>query len=90
MATNEDILEAEWRNQVMSKLTSLENTQNSIQKDINEMKINYASNVKLEDLSDKVEKLQLYKAKATGVILSLNLLAIFIGWLIQSYIFYIH
>ena len=90
MATNEDILEAEWRNQVMSKLTSLENTQNSIQKDINEMKINYASNIKLEDLSDKVEKLQLYKAKATGVILSLNLLAIFIGWLIQSYIFYIH
>ena len=90
--SNDDLgqMQSEWRAIVLSKLNSLENGQNQMQRDISAISTTCASVTDLRLLQEKVEHLESWKAKATGIVIAFNIVAVFLGWLIQSYIFAQH
>jgi hypothetical protein len=90
MPTAEDQLAQEWRAIILDKLKNLETGQASIQKDLSNLSNSYASLSEVHELRADVDKLKLYKAKVAGFIICANVVAIFIGWLIQSFIFAHH
>lgn len=84
MPTNEEQLALEWRQIVLNKLASLEAGQLNLAKDIADIKSNFASVSEVNAIKSDIEGLKLYKAKATGIIIALNVVAAVIGWLVQT------
>ena len=85
-----DNLQSEWRKQVIDKLNSLEQGQNQIQKDLNDIRLNYTTATSFNKLQEDVEKLKIYRAKLPGIIIAVNGVAVFFAWLIQSLIYMHH
>jgi hypothetical protein len=84
MASIEDQLQLEWRKLVIDKLNSLETGQVELSRDIADIKMRFAENTKVEELIKEVEKIKLWRAKAIGALLVLNVVCVFVGWLVQN------
>jgi hypothetical protein len=85
---SEDVneLQKEWRAIVLAKLTSLEQTQSELRRDIADMKGNYVTWTEFLALRAEVDVLREFKAKALGIIIALNSVAALLGWGIQTYL----
>jgi hypothetical protein len=80
----EQQLNAEWRKTIKDNLEELRTGQKQLAKDITDIKLSCAQADEVKSLREKVEKLELSKAKTTGVLVAVNVILIFAGWCIQT------
>ena len=86
---SEDIseLQKEWRAIVLSKLSSLEASLSNVQKDIVDVKLTFAQQKEIDELTTKVDKLEAFKARLMGIDVGLNILGVFIGYVLEHMVF---
>ena len=96
---SEDVneLQKEWRAIVLDKLSSLENTQNDIKRDIVDIKTSFVRQHTLEekdaayraevaDLKRRVEELSNFRWKLVGILLGSNAVFVVVAWTIEQWI----
>lgn len=80
----------EYRELILDKLNKLELGQLQLIKNLADVTTNYAQNSRIDTLETKIETLQAFKSRLIGISLGVNAILLFLGWLIQSYIFSHH
>ena len=83
---NDEQMQIEWRKLVTDTLARIEAAQKETQKDITDIKLNYASNSVVTPIREDVDTLKVYRAKVAGIIFAINTVAVVVGWILESYI----
>jgi hypothetical protein len=82
----EEAQAAEWRQLIVQKLDNLAAKQDLMQTDLTYIKLNYARNTDVDSIKNDVSELKLAKAQYIGIMATLNVLGLVIGWMIQTYL----